>query len=79
MAVSAGMPRGSVAVAVPRIPLHRRLYGFGSIYGKTVRDSRLAFIIAAGFLGGLPLVMARGARARLDGLDAQNPRPMPIE
>ena len=57
MAVSAGMPRGSVAVAVPRIPLHRRLYGFGSIYGKTVRDSRLAFIIAAGFLGGLPLVM----------------------
>ena len=24
-----------------------RVYGFGSIYGKTVRDSRLAFIIAA--------------------------------
>lgn len=34
-----------------------RIYGFGSIYGKTIRDSRLAFIIAAGLLGGLALVM----------------------
>ena len=55
MAVSAGTPRQ--AVAFPPIPLHRRLYGFGSIYGKTVRDSRLAFIIAAGLLGGMALVM----------------------
>src|SRR4029077_7480130 len=36
-------------------PLRRRLYGFGSIYGKTIRDSRLAFIIAAGLLGGMAL------------------------
>jgi len=41
----------------PPIPLHRRLYGFGSIYGKTIRDSRLAFLIAAGLLGGIALVM----------------------
>lgn len=34
-----------------------RIYGFGSIYGKTIRDSRLAFIVAAGLLGGLSLVM----------------------
>ncbi|HEY4227867.1 MAG TPA: hypothetical protein VGM49_05975 [Candidatus Limnocylindrales bacterium] len=34
-----------------------RVYGFGSIYAKTMRDSRLAFIIAAGLLGGLSLVM----------------------
>jgi len=34
-----------------------RYYGLGSIYGKTIRDSRLAFIIAAGLLGGLSLVM----------------------
>jgi len=39
------------------IPLRRRLYGFGSIYGKTIRDSRLAFIVAAGILGGLSLVL----------------------
>ncbi len=57
MAVSAGTPRRAAAATFPPIPLHRRLYGFGSIYGKTVRDSRLAFTIAAGLLGGMALVM----------------------
>jgi ABC-2 type transport system permease protein len=33
-----------------------RVAGLGSIYGKTIRDSRLAFIIAAGVLGGMMLV-----------------------
>jgi len=55
MAVDAGRP--PVAATFPPIPFHRRLYGFGSIYGKTIRDSRLAFIIAAGLLGGLALFM----------------------
>ena len=40
-----------------RITAFSRIYGFGSIYGKTIRDSRLAFIIAAGLLGGLALFM----------------------
>jgi ABC-2 type transport system permease protein len=40
-----------------RISPWSRVYGFGSIYGKTIRDSRLAFIIAAGLLGGLSLFM----------------------
>ena len=34
-----------------------RIYGFGSIYAKTIRDSRVAFIIVAGLLGGLALFM----------------------
>jgi len=55
MAVQAGIPRR--AATFPPIPLRRRLYGFGSIYGKTIRDSRLAFLIAAGLLGGMALVM----------------------
>ena len=55
MSVSAGAPRA--AAAFRPIPFHRRVYGFGSIYGKTIRDSRLAFIIAAGLLGGMALVM----------------------
>jgi polyether ionophore transport system permease protein len=55
MAVSTGAPR--TAATFPPIPLHRRIYGFGSIYGKTIRDSRLSFIIAAGLLGGMALVM----------------------
>ena len=33
-----------------------RLYGFGSIYAKTIRDSRLAFITVAGLLGGVMLL-----------------------
>lgn len=57
MAVSAGAPRQAVAATFPPIPLRRRLYGFGSIFGKTIRDSRLAFIIAAGLFGGMALVM----------------------
>jgi len=56
MTVKAGAP--PAAAALPPIPLHRRLYGFGSIYGKTIRDSRLAFIIAAGVLGGMMLAAA---------------------
>ncbi|MGD0410037.1 MAG: hypothetical protein ABSB34_13745 [Candidatus Limnocylindrales bacterium] len=43
-----------------RVSLRSRFYGFGSIYGKTVRDSRLTFIIAAGLLGGMALVMGAG-------------------
>ena len=55
MSASAGAP--PIATPIPAVPLHRRLYGFGSVYGKTIRDSRLAFIIAAGLLGGIALVM----------------------
>jgi ABC-2 type transport system permease protein len=57
MAVNAGAPRQTVTPQLSTIPLRRRLYGFGSIFGKTMRDSRLAFIIAAGMLGGMALVM----------------------
>ena len=32
-----------------------RIYGFGSVYAKTLRDSRLSFLIVAGLLAGLLL------------------------
>ena len=76
MAASTGAPRVPAA-AFPAIPLRKRLYGFGSIYGKTIRDSRLSFIIAAGLLGGMALVMgaavssifpSEAARHALDSL-----------
>ena len=51
------MSAGVATQSQPRASAWSRIYGFGSIYGKTVRDSRLAFIIAAGLLGGLSLVM----------------------
>ncbi len=47
-------PRGAT---IPAIPFRHRIYGFGSIYGKTIRDSRLAFIIMAGFFAGLMFVL----------------------
>jgi len=56
MSASAGVPSAATAALTP-IPFRRRLYGLGSIYGKTVRDSRLAFIVVAGLLGGMALVM----------------------
>ncbi len=56
MAASAGAPRHPAAT-FPPIPLYKRVYGLGSIYGKTIRDSRLSFIIAAGMFGGLALVL----------------------
>jgi ABC-2 type transport system permease protein len=48
---------GSVPVGRTVASSFSRIYGLGSIYGKTIRDSRLAFIIAAGLLGGMALVM----------------------
>jgi ABC-2 type transport system permease protein len=38
------------------IPLRRRLFGLGSIFGKTLRDSRRAILIVGGFLSVLILV-----------------------
>ncbi len=52
MATQAGSP--PIAHA-PYVSLWSRIYGFGSIYAKTIRDSRLAFLIVAGLLGGIML------------------------
>jgi ABC-2 type transport system permease protein len=38
------------------IPLRRRLFGLGSVFGKTLRDSRRAILIVGGFLSILVLV-----------------------
>jgi ABC-2 type transport system permease protein len=50
---------GRAPLAAPyRISLRSRFYGLGSIYAKTMRDSRLAFIVAAGLMGGIMLVVS---------------------
>lgn len=38
------------------IPLRRRLFGLGSVFGKTLRDSRRAILIVGGFLSLLILI-----------------------
>jgi ABC-2 type transport system permease protein len=50
------------APAPVRMPAHparpwSRVYGLGGIYAKTMRDSRLAFIVMAGLLGGVMFVV----------------------
>jgi ABC-2 type transport system permease protein len=48
---------------LPAISIASRLYGFGSIYGKTIRDSRLTFIIITGVLAGMMLVAAESVKS----------------
>ncbi len=57
MAASAGAQRRTAAM--PPIPVLSRVYGFGSIYAKTIRDSRLAFLIMTGLLAGLMVAIGR--------------------
>jgi len=55
MAIQTGSPPvGQIAT----ISLWSRLYGFGSVYAKTLRDSRRAFIFATILLAGLMLLVA---------------------
>ncbi len=83
MSASAGTP--PLAAARTQIPRLSRIYGLGSIYGKTMRDSRLAFIIAAGLLGGMAIVMGAAlstvfptpaARLQVDALIGSMPASM---
>ena len=55
MTTQAGAPP---IAARTTIKLRSRIVGFGSIYGKTMRDSRLSLIIAAGLMGGMALLLA---------------------
>lgn len=43
------------AAAMTRTSTWSRIYGLGSVYAKTLRDSRLSFLIVAGLLGALLL------------------------
>ena len=50
---------GHAPLAAPyHISMRSRIYGLGSIYAKTMRDSRLAFIVAAGLMGGMMLAVS---------------------
>ena len=80
MTVDAGAPQR--VATFPPIPLRRRLYGLGSIFGKTIRDSRLAFIIMTGLISGLMLAIGQafstaygttGARQEIASLVATVP------
>ena len=59
-ATPAGVP-----MSAPHTRPWSRVYGLGSIYAKTMRDSRLAFIVMAGLLGGVMFVVGAGIPALL--------------
>ncbi len=69
MAVQAGVPR--VAVAIHPIPLRRRVYGLGSIFGKTLRDSRLGVLVVGGLLGFVVLTGGGEMTSAYGTLDAR--------
>jgi len=48
------------AAPVTPIPLRTRLLGLGSVFGKSIRDSRRAFLVELVFLAGLLLVVLAG-------------------
>jgi polyether ionophore transport system permease protein len=54
-----GRSRGAGDAAHP-IPLRSRVYGFGSVFGKAVRDSRRAFLIEVAFLAAFLFLMFAG-------------------
>lgn len=57
--MAAEIGRRRVLAIAPHVPLSRRLYGLGSVFGKTVRDSRLGLFTMAALLGGI--IVAGGA------------------
>ncbi|HEV2005336.1 MAG TPA: hypothetical protein VGQ85_01875, partial [Candidatus Limnocylindrales bacterium] len=57
--------RPSIAASRASVPLLSRIYGLGSVYAKTLRDSRLSFIIVAGLTGGLMLAVGGALGADL--------------
>jgi ABC-2 type transport system permease protein len=40
-----------VSASAPHVPLASRLYGLGSVFGKTLRDSRVGVLVVAALLG----------------------------
>ena len=55
--------RAESPAAAPARPIRfvSRLYGFGSVFGKTIRDSRRAFIVMAALLAGSMLLLGAAA------------------
>jgi ABC-2 type transport system permease protein len=55
--MTAQIGRPPIAAGRSSVSRFSRVYGFGSIYAKTLRDSRLSFLIVAGLTGGLMLTV----------------------
>lgn len=57
--MAAEIGRGLVPATAPQMPAFHRPYALGSVFGKTLRDSRLGIVTMSALLGGI--VLAGGA------------------
>lgn len=57
--MAAEIGRGPFAAVSPHVSVLHRLYGLGSVFGKTLRDSRLGTLTIAALIGGM--ILAGGA------------------
>lgn len=57
--MSAETRTASLPAATPRLPVRGRLYGLGSVFGKTLRDARIGVLVVAALLS--VIVIAGGA------------------
>ena len=49
--MASGVQGRPLVPAQPPLPIIRRVYGFGSVFAKTIRDSRRATLLVGGLLG----------------------------
>ncbi|MEV5407249.1 ABC transporter permease subunit [Thermopolyspora sp. NPDC052614] len=54
------LPRLAAPAAAAPLPLRTRLFGLGSVFGKSLHDSRRAFTVEAVLLGGVLLAVSAG-------------------
>jgi hypothetical protein len=57
--MTAELRPGPLGAAARRVSRRRRLSGFGSVFGKTIRDSRAAFLLIAVLLSTLMFAFGR--------------------
>ena len=71
--MAAELGRPPLAAASPhRVSLFRRIYGLGSIFGKTLRDSRRAALIVGGFLAVIWLVVGSATASTFGTVQARS-------
>jgi ABC-2 type transport system permease protein len=46
----------AVTAAAPHVPFTSRIYGLGSVFGKTLRDARVGVVVVAALLGGIVMI-----------------------
>jgi ABC-2 type transport system permease protein len=57
--------------ALPPVPLARRIYGFGSVFAKTLRDSRRATIVVGAVMGLGLIVVAKTIAAEFSTVESR--------